>query len=39
MGGAWERQIGTAKRFLRAIIGDQSIDDYRLVTLFMKWNR
>ena len=38
MGGAWERQIGTAKKVLRAIIGDQSIDDYRLMTLFVKWN-
>lgn len=34
MGGAWERQIGTAKKILRAIIGSQSIDDYRLMTLF-----
>lgn len=34
MGGAWERQVGTVKRVLRAIIGSQSIDDYRLATLF-----
>lgn len=34
MGVAWERQLGTVKRVLRAIIGTQSIGDCRLVTLF-----
>ena len=33
MSGAWERQIGTAKRVPIAMIGTQNIDDYRLMTL------
>ncbi|XP_042214951.1 uncharacterized protein LOC121861369 [Homarus americanus] len=34
MGGVWERQIQTVRKVLRAIVGTQVLDEYRLQTLF-----
>ena len=34
MGGAWERQIRTVKRIMQTTIGEQVLDDDRLLTLF-----
>ena len=33
MGGAWERQIRTVRKVLRAIVGSQVLDDARFITL------
>lgn len=39
MGGVWERQIGTVKKTLGALVGVQILDDGRLQTLFCEVER